>query len=62
MICCDEFTELESMRLSVEMPGLLVAGPGGATLDHITAAARGLNINTSQVSGKSKPILERNIS
>ena len=46
-ICCNEFTELESMRLSLEVPGLLLAGSG---LDTIAAAARGLNIPTSQAS------------
>jgi len=47
LICCNEFTELESMRLSLEVPGLLLAGPG---LDTIAAAARGLNIPTTQAS------------
>lgn len=36
------------MRLSLEMPGLLLAGAG---LDTIATAARGLNIPTIQVSG-----------
>ena len=36
------------MRLSLEMPGLLLAGTG---LDMIAAAAKSLNIPTIQVSG-----------
>ena len=42
------------MRLSVELPGLLVAGPDSAQdlLGTVAAAARNLNIPTTQVSSR----------
>ena len=48
MICCSDYTELESMRLSLELPGLLVAGDR-ANLQPVRQAAKLLNIKTSLV-------------
>ena len=54
LICCNDYTELGTMRLSVELPGLLVAGPDSAQdlLGTVAAAARNLNIPTTQVSSR----------
>ena len=48
LICCSDYTELESMRLSLEAPGLLLAGHHD-TLQPPRQAAKLLNINTTQV-------------
>ena len=48
LICCSDYTELESMRLSLELPGLLVAGDR-TSLNPVRQAAKLLNINTSLV-------------
>ena len=48
LICCSDYTELESMRLSLELPGLLVAGDR-ANLQPVRQAAKLLNIKTSLV-------------
>ena len=48
LICCSDYTELESMRLSLELPGLLLAGDR-ASLQPVRQAAKLLNINTTLV-------------
>ena len=54
LICCTDYTELGTMRLSVELPGLLVAGPDSAQelLGTVATAARNLNIPTTQVGSR----------
>ena len=54
LICCTDYTELGTMRLSVELPGLLVAGPDSAQelLATVATAARNLNIPTTQVGSR----------
>ena len=48
LVCCSDYTELESMRLSLEAPGLLLAGDRH-TLQAARQAAKLLNIKTTQV-------------
>ena len=49
LICCSDYTELESMRLSLELPGLLLAGDR-TNLTPVRQAAKLLNIKTTVVS------------
>lgn len=49
LLCYNEYTELESMRLSLEVPGLLLAGDRDHILDMVKQAARILSIPTTHV-------------